>query len=177
MNVPSNEYLPRKYVPVHILTDLEQLDQSFHSRKLFYAVIFRYFSQHSNVYSYALDLMFYSKDFLKGRTCSMSQAVIESLIQWCKENDISNQLTLELKSLAVNRALQQPNGPFVQLVCEAFKVKEDYNYFKVIARNLLHEIKFKEVCMHYLFVRMLMYYCKYSFCVKLKIKGTASDAV
>lgn len=138
-----------KNPPDHIACDLEILEFCYcKNPNKFPALIYDFFSKQQNVYLYALDLMFYSKDFFRGRFCSFSQVVIESLNTWSKEHDISHQLTLEIKCLAISRISMQTSGSFVQLVCETFKVKEDYDYFKTEIKNILQENKFKEVCIH-----------------------------
>lgn len=140
----QNESVEKKQVPAHLVYDLETLENAFNYQKDFSTTIFKLFDGQSNAFYYALDLMFFTKDFCKGRSCSLSQTIIEAFQQWCRENDMYHFLTLDMKFLAMDRALQQPNGSFVQLICETFKVKEDYEYFKLVIKNTLNQHKFRE---------------------------------
>lgn len=149
MNYKSsqNDASIRKSTPEYIEQDLQVLENYFnHDRTKCPPVIYQLFSKHNNVYLYALDLMYYSKDFLKGKLLnSLSQFIIEYLKEWCAKHNVSHLLNLEIKSLAVQRALQQSNGNFVQFVCDVYKIKDDYAHFVFEIRHILKEKKFREV--------------------------------
>lgn len=137
--------------PDYIKSDLELLENYFtHHRAYCSSVLSELFARQVNVYLYSLDLMYYSKDYYRGKLNSLSQFILDFLKQWCTKQDTSHLLTLDIKRLAVHRALLQFNGNFVQSVCEVFKIKEDYDFFKTQLKYVLKEKKFKEVSAHIL---------------------------
>ncbi|XP_035224681.1 exonuclease mut-7 homolog isoform X2 [Stegodyphus dumicola] len=136
--------LAKKLVPPHLIPDLEILEQNFNFDKTFLEIIFKCFDQQSDPFTYALDLMFYSKDFPRGKSWSLSRAVLESLKKWCEQNDVSVFLTREQKADALDRVLQQTNGTLVGLVCEIFRLKEDCEYFKLVIKDLLSKKLYRE---------------------------------
>ena len=132
--------------PEYIEPDLKLLENYFtHHRAYCSSVLSELFARQTNVYLYCLDLIYYSKDYYRGKLNSLSQFIIDFLKQWSDKKNICHLLTLDVKRLAVQRALLQANGSFVQLVCEVYKIKEDYDFFKSQIRYVLKEKKFKEV--------------------------------
>lgn len=154
--------------PDYIKSDLELLENYFtHHRAYCSSVLSELFSRQANVYLYSLDLMYYSKDYYRGKLNSLSQFILDFLKQWCTKQDISHLLTLDIKRLAVHRALLQFNGNFIQSVCEVFKIKEDYDYFKTQVKYVLKEKKFKEVVVNIL-MHVLFYKFKEKFYIAFK---------
>lgn len=149
----------RTPTPDYIKSDVELLENYFtHHRAYCSSVLSELFARQANVYLYTLDLMYYSKDYYRGKLNSLSQFILDFLKQWCTKQDISHLLTLDVKRLAVHRALLQFNGNFVQSVCEVYKVKEHYDFFKTQIKYVLKEKKFKEVSVHRLIFECMFYF-------------------